>query len=46
VLIVIEFVDKPSQRMAVKLGFVHTGQSRTPEGPVMVFRRQESTIAT
>jgi RimJ/RimL family protein N-acetyltransferase len=46
VLIVTEFANKPSQRVAVKLGFVHTGQSRTPEGPVMVFRRQEPTMAT
>jgi RimJ/RimL family protein N-acetyltransferase len=36
--------NAPSQRVAEKLGFAHAGDSRTVEGPVLVWRRQEATM--
>ncbi|MEU4742314.1 GNAT family N-acetyltransferase [Actinosynnema sp. NPDC023658] len=38
--------NTPSQRVAEKLGFAHVGDSRTPEGPVLVWRRQEVAMTT
>lgn len=37
--------NTPSQRVAEKLGFAHVGDSDTASGPVLVWRRQEATMA-
>ena len=46
VVIITDPDNKPSQRVAEKLGFAHVGDSRTVEGPVLVWRRQEATMVT
>ncbi|QFZ22944.1 GNAT family N-acetyltransferase [Saccharothrix syringae] len=38
--------NAPSQRVAEKLGFAHVGDSRTVEGRVLVWRRQEVAMTT
>ncbi|MBB4963621.1 GNAT family N-acetyltransferase [Saccharothrix violaceirubra] len=39
VVIITDVDNKPSQRVAEKLGFVHTADSITIDGPVLVWRR-------
>jgi len=46
VVIVTDLANKPSQRVAEKLGFVYEGESHIGEDPVLVYRRQESTMVT
>ncbi|XVV02440.1 GNAT family N-acetyltransferase [Actinosynnema sp. CA-248983] len=44
VVIITDPGNKPSQRVAEKLGFAHVGDSVTAEGPVLVYRRQEVVV--
>lgn len=43
--IVTDLSNKPSQRVAEKLGFVNVGE-REIEGPVLIYRRQEPMMVT
>lgn len=45
VVIVTDLSNKPSQRVAEKLGFVNVGE-REIEGPVLIYRRQEPMMVT
>ncbi|CCH34548.1 GNAT family N-acetyltransferase [Actinosynnema sp. NPDC047251] len=45
VVIITDLDNTPSQRVAEKLGFAHVGDSITVDGPVLVYRRQEATLA-
>jgi RimJ/RimL family protein N-acetyltransferase len=44
VVIITDLDNRPSQRVAEKLGFAHVGDSITIDGPVLVWRRQEANM--
>ncbi|MBW4716495.1 GNAT family N-acetyltransferase [Saccharothrix obliqua] len=46
VVIITDLDNKPSQRVAEKLGFAHVGDSTTVDGPVLVYRREGATMLT